>query len=181
MHPFSTVLGILLVLLSLFDVWLWRLPLLRGWFVSRPNLIGTWRLRLKAANGPGSHDVEGYAVVRQTYSFLSLRVLTAESSSELLTGSVLGGVDGTFRVTGVYRNEPRLTLRSASQIHYGAVLLSVSEPYPERVQGQYWTDRATRGEMELSKRARSIASDYSRAGEIFGDPAPEGKKLGEGV
>jgi SMODS-associating 2TM, beta-strand rich effector domain len=47
-HPFSTVLGVIMALLGLFDVWLWRLKLLQGWFVKRPVLNGTWRAEIRS-------------------------------------------------------------------------------------------------------------------------------------
>ena len=39
----SVVTGALLVLLTIFDLYLWRLAILRSWFVKRPLVDGTWR------------------------------------------------------------------------------------------------------------------------------------------
>lgn len=36
--PFSTVVGVVAFLLAAFDLFLWRLSWLQGWFVKRPHL-----------------------------------------------------------------------------------------------------------------------------------------------
>src|SRR5262245_13979619 len=88
-RPFSTVVGVLLLLLVAFDLWAWRWRFLRGWFVPRPDLRGTWRVELQSEwKNPATDTVVGpivaYLVVRQTFSSLSVRMLTAESASELV-------------------------------------------------------------------------------------------------
>lgn len=72
LRPFSVVVGSLVVALSLFDLWLWRVPVLRGWFVRRPHLWGTWRVTFQSswvdpATGTPIGPRNGYMVVRQTY------------------------------------------------------------------------------------------------------------------
>jgi hypothetical protein len=89
-------------------------------------------------------------VVRQTFSTLSLRLLTAESSSELVGTEIVCSADGLYCVSGVYRNEPRFEVRDKSPIHYGAVWLKIIDEPPKKVLGHYWTDRESAGEMELT-------------------------------
>ena len=126
----STVTGALLFLLGAFDVWLWRLPFLQGWFVRRPSIGGTWRTVVRSnwidpSTGERIEPVEGYMAIRQTYSSLSLRLMTSESASELIGSEIVSFPDGTFRITGVYRNEPKQLIRDRSPIHNGAILLTV--------------------------------------------------------
>ena len=72
-RPFSTVVGVLLLLLVIFDIWAWRWRLLRGWFVPRPDLRGTWRVELRSnwknpATKVGVGPIVAYLVIRQTFA-----------------------------------------------------------------------------------------------------------------
>src|SRR5437867_3924053 len=80
----STVITVVLYVVIAFDLWLWKLPFLHDWFVKRPVIDGTWKVELrsnwKGPSGSGTilSPIEGYMVVRQTFSTLSMRLLTAE-------------------------------------------------------------------------------------------------------
>src|SRR6267378_1169032 len=97
----STVSGMAVLALASFDLWIWRLPLLRGWFVQRPNIRGTWKVRIEShwidpRTGTRIGAIEGYARIRQTYSTLRLRLMTRESSSDLLGSEMIREADGGF-------------------------------------------------------------------------------------
>ena len=166
--PFSTVVGALVLLLSAFDVWAWRLRLLHGWFVPRPDIRGTWRVELFSNwVDPSTNEVvapiAAYLVVRQTFSTLSLRMLTSESSSELVAAEISRANDGTYRLAAVYRNEPKLSVRDRSAIHYGAIMLTVQGDPVKDLDGYYWTDRHTRGDLRTLARHETIASSFREA------------------
>ena len=121
-RPYSTVVGVLTMLLTAFDLWAWRLPILQGWLVKRPVLTGTWRAEIHSnwidpATGHRIAPIAAFMVIRQTFSTLTLSLLTDESRSELLGAEISRGQDGTYRVFGVYRNEPRFAVRHRSEIH----------------------------------------------------------------
>lgn len=171
-HPFSKVVGVLMILLTAFDLWLWRLPFLHGWLVKRPDLIGTWRAEIVSnwvnpETGQRIAPISAYMVVRQTFSRLSLCLITDESRSELLGAEIVRGGDGTYRVFGVYRSEPRFAVRHRSEIHYGALELRVAGSPPERIEGHYWTDRDTAGELALSNRKPKHAHDMASAQRLY--------------
>jgi hypothetical protein len=110
--PLSTAITVVLYAVMAFDLWLWKIPLLHGWFVKQPMIDGTWKAGIRSnwknpATGTGIPPVEGYMIVRQTFSSLSLRLLTAESISELVGAEIVCSSDGLYCVSGVYRNEPR--------------------------------------------------------------------------
>jgi hypothetical protein len=163
----STVTTAVLYTVMAFDLWLWKLSFFH-WFVKRPVIEGSWKVEIRSnwkdpATGNRTPPVEGYMVVRQTFSTLSLRLLTAESSSELVGTEIVCSADGLYCVSGVYRNEPRFEVRDRSQIHYGAVWLKIIEEPPKKVLGHYWTDRQTAGEMELTDRQRKKFQTFQSA------------------
>lgn len=166
--PFSSVIGILLVLLAIFDLWIWKWPIFRGWLVNRPYLGGTWNVSIKSdwidpATGNPREPIAAYLAVRQTFSTMSMRLMTAESYGDLLTGEIARGADGTFRIGAIYRNEPKLLVRDRSPIHYGAFLLQVEGSPPTNLSGHYWTDRNTKGEMAASNRRAKIFHSFEAA------------------
>jgi hypothetical protein len=156
-RPLSTVTTIVLYSIIAFDLWIWKIPLLHGWFVKRPIIDGTWTVEIRSNWKNASTDkvpgqVQGYMVIRQTFSALSMRLLTEESTSELVGTEITCSSDGLHCVSGVYRNEPRFQVRDRSEIHYGAVWLRIIDEDEKKLIGHYWTDRGTAGEMELRNR-----------------------------
>ena len=155
MMPFSTVVGAVSVCLLVFDRWLWRLPIFRGWLIKRPYLRGTWRAELKSdwvnPETQSLHPpIRAYMVVRQTASLLSFRLITEESRSETVASGVEPCGDGTFEITCTYLNTPRAAFRNRSEVHYGAMLLIADTSSPNRLEGEYWTDRKTTGSLALT-------------------------------
>jgi len=155
LQPLSTVITVVLYAVMAFDLWLWKIPFLCGWFVKRPVIDGIWKVEIRSnwkdpKTGTGIPPIDGFMVVRQTFSTLSMRLLTAESSSELVGTEIVCSADGFYCVSGVYRNEPRFQVRDRSAIHYGAVWLKIIDESKRKVLGHYWTDRESAGEIELS-------------------------------
>jgi hypothetical protein len=92
----------------------------------------------KLYRGAGILPVEAYMVVRQSFSTLSMRLLTAESTSELVGTEISCSTDGLYCISGVYRNEPRFEVRARSPMHYGAVWLNAIDNEAEKkVVGPY--------------------------------------------
>ena len=172
LQPFSRVIGVLMMLLTAFDLWFWRWPIFRGWLVKRPVLTGTWRAEVRSnwvdpATAQTISPISAFMVIRQTFSRTILCLMTDESRSELLGAEIVRADDGTYRVFGVYRNEPRLGVRRRNQIHYGALELQVAGSPPERMEGHYWTDRDTAGELLLSDRKTTHAHDLMSAQRLY--------------
>lgn len=167
LEPLSVVTTSVLYAVMAFDLWLWKLPLLHGWFVKRPVLDGTWKVEFRSdyqtPTGIAPAPREGYMVIRQTHSTLSMRLLTAESESQLVGNEIVCTTDGAYCVSGVYRNEPRLEVRHRSPIHYGGLWLKViDQPAPE-LDGHYWTDRKTAGEIHLTQPTRKRFQTFQAA------------------
>ena len=158
--PFSVVSAGLGALLAFFNRTAWRWRVWRGWLVRRPNLAGTWQVALTPT---GSAPVDGFMVVRQTLTSLTLRLLTAESSSMTLASSIVRDLDGMMAVAAVYRAEPRLPVRDRSPIHNGAFYLTISSDPAGELVGHYWTDRGSSGELRMHDRRDSVVGTFADA------------------
>jgi hypothetical protein len=168
LRPFGLVTTLVALLVAAFDRWLWKISLLHGWFVKRPYISGTWAVEIRSTwtnhdGGTATAPIMGYMAIRQTYSSLSLRLMTSEATSQAITASVSAGDDGTYNVAAVYRAVPGATVRDRSPIHHGGLLLEVLDRSPDVITGTYWTDRATRGDLKLSQRQHGFFSDYAAA------------------
>lgn len=179
LRPLSTVTSAVLLLGMAFELWLWKLPLLHGWFVKRPVIEGTWRAQLRSnwkdASGAAIPPIEGYVVIRQTLLNLSMRLMTKESASHLVGTEIVCALDGLYCVSGVYRNEPRYQDRTHSQIHFGALWLRVIDTPTQMLEGHYWTDRNTAGEMQLTEKRREKFQDFESARAFYAQLPPTGK------
>ena len=119
------------------------------------------------ATGQQIEPIAGFMVIRQTYSALSMRLITKESASKLLAARILSDADGIHTVTGIYSNEPKHSLRERSPIHYGSLVLKVIGNPVTALDGHYWTDRKTQGELSLTGRKIEFPDDYETAAKIF--------------
>ncbi len=166
--PCSTVVTILLVLLLVFDKWLWGCRFLHPWFVDRPYIKGTWKGQLVSqwvdpkTNKPRG-PIEVYLVVRQTFSAIHLRLMTRESSSESLADNIPKGPDGVFSIASIYRNTPKIANRAVSEIHHGGVVMQVLGDPAYALEGHYWTDRGTLGELRFEAKAEKLYFDFETA------------------
>ena len=89
---------------------------------------------------------KGTLDIRQTLSTVSVIFSTEESKSKSLSASI-DNVMGEKQLTYCYINQPKSEFRHRSEIHFGTAMLTISED--GKLNGQYYTDRGTIGDMEF--------------------------------
>lgn len=158
------------VLFSIWDIWVWRLPLAQMIPGVPLCLRGTWSGRLESSwvdpSGQGVASKDSFLVVRQTSSLVHVTLLTGESKSE----SSLAGVtktEGLSVLHYLYFNRPKMRHEEVSRMHHGSTTLEVSGNPARRLVGRYWTDRDTRGELDFARHTKKIADDYEEATSLF--------------
>ena len=166
--PYSLSLTVLTLSLWLFDKHLWKIwPV--NLFCRRPNLNGTWQAILQSSYvDPETSklvpEIKGFAAIRQTFSSISLRLMTEQADSFLIVGSLEVQSDGAAYLSGVYQSDPSILLRSkVSEIHYGSFRYRVLGNPPAEMSGHYWTDRNTNGSIKISDRRKEIFDSFSHA------------------
>ena len=163
-----------LALLALaFDLWLWKLKGVHR-LVGRPRVDGTWlgtiqphpdsRIPADGNRGP----IPAALVIEQTYWSMSVALLTAESTSTSLSAVVRADGDsrGRYVLAYTYRNAPGQEHRPRSSPHAGAALLQIAGPTPTALNGTYWTDRLTAGDLRLHRVDRR--TDYATLADVPG-------------
>ena len=169
--PFSGVVGVVAILWIALEHRLWRIPMLHSWFIKRPNLRGTWKVTLQSDwVDPQTEKQIGpincYMAVTQSLSMLQMRLMTAESESWFVADCIRASPSGEgYQVVGVYLNKPQLDRREKSAVHWGALVLDTHGPAqrPTSLSGEYWTDRKTRGKVDLGYRVEEIYSRFDEA------------------
>jgi SMODS-associating 2TM, beta-strand rich effector domain len=166
LKPYSLAVAAVVICFEIFDRWLWRVGPLPTW-IGCPALRGSWKGTLRSTwvdpkTGEETEPREVYLVVRQTYSSVATRLLTAESASTSLVCS-LDTASGVTTIQWTYRNTPRLLIQDRSRIHHGAALLDVHGSPPRRLSGFYWTDRDTKGELLFDGHTHELHSDFEAA------------------
>lgn len=159
-------------LLILWERWLWSWWIFRRWLSKRPDLRGTWKGELysnwvdpvtQQKRGP----IEVYLAIRQTNSTIDVRLFSSESSSVSLSGHIFADSVGLNTLAITYENTPLILIRERSRISHGGMLLSIrGDGRPHQLDGEYWTDRSTIGQIKLTSRAKRISHDFDQATKV---------------
>ncbi len=155
------------VFMVLWEKYLW------GWkpfcyLDRRPDLRGTWKGLLHSnyvnlQTGEQRRSIESYLVIRQTYSKIDVRYFSEESGSVSLSANLVVDGEGLFSLACTYRNTPRSLIRDRSPIGHGGFLLYVRGTPIHKLDGEYFTERLTKGEMEFTARSDKEAHDFGQA------------------
>lgn len=164
----SDTIPLLLLSMSVFERWGWRAKRLHPHIVGVPVVRGTWRGELVSAwIDPKTKKPRPaktvYLAIEQTLTTVRVRLLTDESSSDAIVASVAKMANGYRAISYTYENTPKIGLRDKSRPHRGGVLLTIYGEPPNRIAGEYWTDRDTKGELNLTARAPDIAQSFEEA------------------
>ena len=104
--------------------------------------------------------------MRQRFWRVSIRLLTRESASSSLVANFKADADGVHQLIYVYANTPRPGVRDRSEVHYGAVVLGAPRNPNEALEGHYFTDRKTRGEMCFRRRFNTLVETHAAGREL---------------
>jgi hypothetical protein len=163
--------GLALMTLGLYDRWVWRLGP-----IGMPILAGTWKGSLISSwrdpNNPAktTDPTEVFVVIRQTATSITVTLLSRESRSWSIASSINRSSDGQHEIAWAYRNEPLTSLARRSTMHYGGALIAgVSRRRPMRLEGRYWTERGTTGDIALDGRIDALADGYDEAQRLYAE------------
>lgn len=154
------------ILHLIFTKWSWRLPIFKGWLIPFPDVEGTWKGTIKSTwvdplTGRSPDSIPLVLVIRQTFSTLSCTMHTKESSSFSTASSFHIDDDSDNKsISYVYTNTPRVSVRDRSAVHDGAAKLRVIAAPELRLEGEYWTNRKSTGEMHLRRTSTQLVDGF---------------------
>ena len=140
----------------------WKIPIFQGWLVLVPNLNGTWEGKLKSSwidpeTKLAIEPITTIVTVKQTLIGMSCITRTGEMTSY----SVAAGVERdknehVQKLIYTYRSEPKPGIAERSAMHHGTAILEFTKKPVWRLEGRFFTERSTTGELFLAYRNRDI-------------------------
>ena len=126
--------------------YLWKLiPQLNNWVF--PNLNGTWNVKINWTWNEKKGTTEGTMYIKQNFFTLSMELVTDESESQtLLVQPKRNPESGRLILYYTYLNT---SINSDS--HIGTAILKLKHLDNNKLSGNYFTDRDTKGKIELEK------------------------------
>jgi hypothetical protein len=171
-EQFSTIadiVPILLVIAAVFERWGWKLRFLHPHLISVPIIHGTWKGELQSlwvdpSTGKSQPKKTVYLTIEQTLTTISLRLMSDESSSEQIAGTLTRSPSsGRRSLAAIYVNTPSIDRRDKSAMHRGSLSLDIHGNASTSLEGEYWTDRASKGKLLFDQVNPTIAESFRDA------------------
>ncbi len=140
---------------ALFIGFAWHYPIFKGWFVRVPDVRGTWAGKIGPLDASGAPlpSVPCQLVIRQRLFSLTCGLETKCARSQSFAASAFIDDDsGEERLVYQYRGIPQLADRRTNPGHDGTAILVLK--WATCLEGTYFTDRCTRGELNLTLASR---------------------------
>lgn len=152
---------VILVLLA-FDRWLWRLPGIRR-LHNRPVLHGTWKAELRTSyEERNDEQIECYLVVDQTYSRICARMLFDRSRSASMSGELVRE-NGRCVFYYLFRSDKSALEQATNPTSRGAADLTVGMRPSAHLDGDYWMEVGTKGQLRTVGHSKKIYDTFSGA------------------
>lgn len=150
----STTISINIILWMIFIAWAWKWKIFYPWLVPFPNLSGDWVGTIKS--NWKEKELEPIPIevsITQNFFNVQVRIKTSESRSYSIGASFdIDNERGFQQLFYTYLNTPKAGVRERSEIHYGSTNLNFDGFKVTKMDGEYWTDRETTGEITLTKK-----------------------------
>lgn len=137
--------GFAALLVVLYEKWIWRI----NPFEKTPKLHKKYTGIIKSSYDGSTREAS--LEIKQTLTSISVILITDESTSNSLMASI-DSIMGEEQLTYCFLNRPNSVNREKSQIHFGTAIFSLR--HPDKLVGQYYTDRKTIGDMEFAADVR---------------------------
>lgn len=120
-----------------------------------PDLNGKWDMIIEWESGDKSGKSNAIAEIKQTFLSITMEVEAKDSySSTLIVQANKAPNSGRPFLYYIYHVTPKNTSQNSNVVSYtGAAILQLSLENKNRLSGNYFTDRETKGHFELNKRS----------------------------
>ncbi len=162
LKPAGAVMSAVVLLLLIYDRWAWKwLPSL---LTKRPKLHGTWKAELQYQwpDGTPTQFKPCFLTVRQTYSTISVNMHFDISASESRSAAIVSS-NGKQSLWWSYWSAAKTLEREDNPPHRGGAEVVISTKPSLRMDGDYWTERKTRGRVVSFGRSRHLYDSFEDA------------------
>ncbi len=147
-----SVVTIDLLLWAIFVKYLWKLTIFQGWLVRVPILEGSWHGLLQFTWKESTQkEIPIVLVIRQTLLGIYCAMYSEEMNSRSSVSEFLIDKEaGIKKLVYSYTSSPNVNVRERSPVHRGTASLDYITNPERKLVGEYWTNRKTTGQLELS-------------------------------
>lgn len=138
------IVTIVLFLTIMFNKYLWKLKIIQDTTKIR-KIQGKWVGKI-ISNGK-EYNIEEF-IIKQSFKKYKTCMRTKESTSESEINELDINDFDNMELKYLYTNTPKVVLREKSPIHCGIAKL---EYKAGKLSGEYWTDRFSKGTIELER------------------------------
>ncbi len=166
------VVSIDLLVIGVFVKWGWKLKVFRGWLVPFPDLNGTWVGHIYSdwinpETGEKPSPIPVMLTVNQSFFHVSCLMRTSEMESYSYAEGFIVDTDRQIKnIAYSYTSKPRLSLNERSIPHDGTAIFQIIETPKLKLNGRYWTERTTKGEIKLEHHSSELLEELP---ESFGE------------
>jgi hypothetical protein len=154
-----------LAVIFVFTRWGWKCRVFRGWLVPFPNLHGSWAGSIYSdwvnpETGETVPPIPVMLTVSQSFSHISCLMHTGEMKSYSFAEGFNIDTDKQIKqLAYAYTSKPRICLNQRSLPHDGAVVFDIVENPSLKLNGRYWTERKTKGEIRLEFHSKELLEE----------------------
>jgi len=135
--------GATAIIIGCYEKWLWKYNPLEDTPVLKKHYIGILKSTYDGIERKASLEI------KQTLLSTYIVLISDESKSKSISSSI-DVILGENQLTYCYLNMPQASVRAKSEIHYGTAMLCIENP--NKLTGQYFSDRKTTGDMIFSSK-----------------------------
>jgi len=148
------------IALAIFLAQAWKWKMWRPWLVTLEDLGGCWTGVLRARREDGKYAPLPVVVeIRHALFRVSVTVWTQKSKSISYISETYRDLDNDEQhLAYCYRAGAEIEYRDGNERHDGAASLTLTGN-GECLRGEYWTDRRTGGQIDLTRRTKDACPD----------------------
>lgn len=170
--PFSAAITVSALAVLAHEHLIWKCGIFGFRLVKVADYSGVWKVRFQSSykdeeTGLQIGPLFGFAQIDQTATTFCMRLFTEEARSESFAYSIKLE-NNVFQLSIVYRNTPSIVVRAEeSRMHNGSAIFESRGFKPTLLEGEYWTERMTTGEMRLYEKKKGGIVSYEQGLKLF--------------
>jgi hypothetical protein len=167
LKPIPTIVTIDVIFSAIFVKWLWKWKLFYNWLVPFPNLSGTWKGNIKSTwinpdTGEKLDQIPAILTIKQSFSSISCIIRTEELTSRSFSSDfVIKNEEQVLKLVYSYETNTKKTIQDRNSRHFGTAAIDIITSNGQfELEGEYWTDRKTTGNIAFKFWKKDLISKY---------------------
>lgn len=169
LKPIPTIVTLNVIFSTVFIKWLWKCKFFYNWLVPFPNLNGTWKGEIKSTwINPDTNErlnaIPAILTIKQSFSSISCIIRTEELTSRSFSSDfVINNEEQILKLVYSYESTTKKVVQDRNTKHSGTASIDILFNNNKiELEGEYWTDRKTTGDIVFKFWKKDLISKYPR-------------------